>query len=168
MKIQKVTLKDFEVIEVNGEYQGGYKNEKTYPAFLTNYALKQGKEQGLIESSLFSDLLKLQGLQKLSRLQDDEDMDIDPNVFNNVDETKMTQIIYLSFKGANPTNPLSLDDFLKKYHYSLEQTMELYMELIMGLMEQDKNAFAAGLKKSTNKNKNNGKKYGRHHSKSNA
>lgn len=155
MNIQKITLKDLEIVEVDGEYKKAYKNEKSYPAFLTNYALKNGKDQGLIESSLFSDLLKLQGLEKLSSSQ----AAIDPAVFENIDESKMMQIIYLAFKGANKNSELSLDGFLQKYHATFDETLELYMNLIMDLMAKDPNQFAAGLKKSTNKSRNKGKKH---------
>lgn len=162
MKIQKVTLKEAQITEVNGEYQVQFVNEKTYPLFLTHYALKQGKELGLVETSLFSDLLKLQGLQKLSNLKEDEQADIDPAIFENIDEVKMVQLIYLSFRGANKNSSLSLEDFLEKYHYSFDETMDLYMNLIVSLMDKDPNAFAAGLQKSTNKQHNkNQKKFNR-------
>jgi hypothetical protein len=160
LKIQKVTLKDMEIKEVNGEYERHFSNQKTYPAFLTNYALKKGKELGLLESSLFSDLLKLQGLEKLTNAN--ENADIDPAVFDNLDETKMIQMVYLAFTGANPKVQLSLDEFVQKYHYSLDETMELYMNLIMDLMSKDPNAFAAALQKSTNKKPKHGKKFNRH------
>ncbi len=158
MKIQKIILKDSEIIEQNGEYTQVFTNEKTYPAFLTNYSLKKGKEFGLIESSLFGDLLKMQGLEKLTN-KNNQGV-VNPDAFDSLDETKMLQMIYLAFVGANKNTNLSVDEFLEKYHYSLEQTMEIYMNLIMNLMESDPNKFAAGLNKSTNKS-NKGKKYNR-------
>jgi hypothetical protein len=156
VKIRKITLKDVEIKEVNGEFERVYTNEKTYPAFLTNYALKKGKELGLIESSLFSDLLKLQGLQRLESI--DKGLgDIDPSVFESIDETKMMKVIYLAFIGANKNTALSFDEFLEKYHAPLEEMMDLYMNLIADLMSSDKNQFAAALRKSMN-TKQNGKK----------
>lgn len=153
MKVRKVTLKDVEVREVNGEFEKVFINEKTYPAFLTNYALKRGKELGLIESSLFSTLLKMQGLEALAKGND-----LDPSIFDQIDETKMQQVIYLAFVGANRNADLSFDEFLEKYHDPIEKTMELYMNLIVDLMSTDPNQFAKGLQKSTNKSTKNGKK----------
>jgi hypothetical protein len=157
MKVRKVTLKDVEVREVNGEFERVFVNEKTYPVFLTNYALKKGKEMGLIESSLFSDLLKMKGLEAL--VNNDPNLnDIDSPVFERIDETKMLKLIYLAFIGANKNIDLSFDEFLQKYHESIEYTMELYMNLIADLMSTDPNQFAKGLQQSTNKSTKNGKK----------
>jgi hypothetical protein len=155
MKVRKVTLKDVEVREVNGEFEKVFVNEKTYPVFLTNYALKKGKELGLIESSLFTSLLKMQGLEALAKKQTN---DLDPSIFDQIDETKMQQVIYLAFIGANKNTDLSFDEFLQKYHDPIEKTMELYMNLIVDLMSTDPNQFAKGLQKSTNKSTKNGKK----------
>lgn len=156
MKIRKVTLKEVEIREVNGEFEKVYKNEKNHPAFLTNYAMKKGKEMGLVESSLYSDLLKLRGLEGLSNVDMDK---VDPAVFDSIDETKMHQVIYIAFKGANQSTELSFDQFLEKYHYSLNETIELYANLITDMISDDPNAFAAELKKSTSNNNKNKKKY---------
>ncbi|NUK31047.1 hypothetical protein HT574_13410 [Parageobacillus sp. VR-IP] len=156
MKVRKVTLKDVEVREVNGEFETVFVNEKTYPVFLTNYALKKGKEMGLIESSLFTSLLKMQGLEALTRGND-----LDPSIFDQIDETKMQQVIYLAFIGANKNTDLSFDEFLQKYHEPIDVTMELYMDLIVDLMSTDPNQFAKALQQSTNKSLKNGKKSNR-------
>jgi len=155
MKVRKVTLKDIEVREVNGEFEKVFVNEKTYPAFLTNYALKKGKELQLIESSLFSNLIKMQGIKDFNKDQEN----IDPSLFEHIDETKMQQVIYLAFLGANKNTELSFDQFLEKYHEPIDNTMELYFNLIMDLMSTDPNQFAKGLQKSTNKSNKNKKKH---------
>jgi hypothetical protein len=157
MKVRKVTLKDVEIREVNGEFERVFVNEKTYPVFLTNYALKKGKELGLIESSLFSDLLKMKGLEALVN-RDSDLNDIDSSVFDRIDETKMLKLIYLAFIGANKNIDLSFDEFLQKYHEPIDDTMELYMNLIVDLMATDQNQFAKGLQQSMNKSRKNGKK----------
>ncbi|OAT73754.1 hypothetical protein [Parageobacillus thermoglucosidasius] len=155
MKVRKVTLKDVEIREVNGEFEKVFVNEKTYPVFLTNYALKKGKEMGLIESSLFTSLLKMQGVEALVGGQTN---DLDPSIFEQLDETKMQQVIYLAFIGANKNITMSFDEFLQKYHDPIEDTLELYMNLIVDLMSTDLNQFAKGLQQSTNKSAKNGKK----------
>lgn len=149
MKIRKITLKALEFKETADGYEPIIISEKNYPAFLSNYALKKGKENGLIDSSLFSDLLKFQGLEK------QKGNEIDTSILNNIDETKMHQIVYLAFIGANKSTNISFDDFLEQYHEPLEETMELYMNLIMDAMSNDPNQFANSLQKSTS---NKGKK----------
>ncbi|MFB7157335.1 hypothetical protein [Lysinibacillus sp. NPDC056232] len=37
MKIQKVELKEVEVVEVDGEFEKRFINTKVHPAFLTNF-----------------------------------------------------------------------------------------------------------------------------------
>ncbi|EON71870.1 hypothetical protein [Lysinibacillus sphaericus] len=59
MKIQKFELKEVEIVTVDGEFEKRFVNEKVHPAFLTNAAVKKGYDTGLLESSLFEDLLKI-------------------------------------------------------------------------------------------------------------
>ena len=42
----KITLKEVEFVEVEGEYEQRFINKQNYPAFLTNYALKRDKKKG--------------------------------------------------------------------------------------------------------------------------
>ncbi|WP_130068712.1 hypothetical protein [Bacillus albus] len=144
MKIQTVTLKDVGVQQVEGTYQKVYTNIKTYPAFLTNYAMKKGKELGILESSLFRDVLQFQALGGLETSEE-----INPEVLEQVDETNMHKVIYIAFTGANPDKKMSFDDFLRRYHEPLQTTMELYMNLVVDLIDQNPNRFAQALQKST-------------------
>ncbi|WJE51154.1 hypothetical protein QRE66_17800 [Bacillus cereus] len=144
MKIQKVTLKDIEFVKVDGEYEQRFVNEQEYPAFLTNYALKKGKEQGLIESSVISDLLKFQALEGM-----DKGKNTDLAALEKIDQTNIHKVIYMAFKGANPKGDLSFDEFLRKYHDSLAESMELYAKLVVDVISQDQNKFAAEFQKNT-------------------
>jgi len=158
MKVRKITLKDVEIREVNGEFERVFVNEKTYPAFLTNYSLKRGKELGLIESSIFTSLLKMQELEALARGENEY---VDPAVFEQIDETKMQQVIYMALVGANKHLDLTFDEFLQKYHDPFENTVELYSNLIVDLIVSDPNQFAKGLQQSMNKSRKNEKKSNR-------
>ena len=53
----------------------------------------------------------------------------------------------MAFKGANPKENSTFDEFLKKYHDSLAESMELYTKLVVDVISQDPNQFAARLKK---------------------
>ncbi|MEC2474574.1 hypothetical protein P9W87_25965, partial [Bacillus thuringiensis] len=75
-----------------------------------------------------------------------------------IDQTSIHKVIYMSFKGANPKEKLTFDDFLQKYHDSLAESMELYTKLVVDVISQDPNQFAAALKKSTNSGGNGEKK----------
>lgn len=43
-KVQKVTLEEFEIVEVEGKFEKRFINQKNYPACLTNAAVKRGFE----------------------------------------------------------------------------------------------------------------------------
>lgn len=155
MIIQKVELKEVEVKEVNGEFEKTFINAKVHPAFLTNAAVKKGFDTGLLESSLFEDLLKLKGLETLVA-QSSEEASLE--LMNAFDEQKLITVIYLGVVGANKNIGLSFDDFLEMYHYPLTETIQLYANLIVGLMSES-NEFAIALQKQTKKPK----KKQRHH-----
>ncbi|MGG0731553.1 hypothetical protein [Bacillus paramycoides] len=153
MKIQTVTLKELEVVKVDGEYQTRFVNDEVFPAFLTNYALKKGQEMGLIDTSIFTDLLKFQALAGV-----DKGKDVDLEALGQIDQTNMHKIIYLAFQGANPKEKLSFDDFLKRFHEPLVESMQLYATLITDVINQDPNQFAVAFQKSTNSGGNGEKK----------
>lgn len=149
MKIAKITLKEMEIREENGEYTQHFFNEKTYPIFLTNYALKRGKEQGYIETSLFSEMAKMVEMEKAKQ----EDGNMDVSQLSEFDEEKAIQIIYLGLKGANKGLDIPYEEFLEKYHYDIENTLTLYAELITNLVSSNPNQFANEFKKATDNSK---------------
>ena len=53
----------------------------------------------------------------------------------------------MAFKGANPKENSTFDEFLKKYHDSLAESMELYTKLVVDVISQDPNQFAAKTEK---------------------
>lgn len=150
MKVQKVTLKEFEIVEVNGEFEKRFINEKNYPAFLTNASVRRGFDTGLIETSLWEDLLKIMGLQSVLEKNDDEST---MKLMNMFDEQKLIAVVYLGVLGANKSVDLTFDSFLEKYHYDLAETIELYANLITNLVSADPNQFAKGLQQSTKSEK---------------
>ncbi|MCU5588453.1 hypothetical protein OCB75_19150 [Bacillus cereus] len=153
MKVQKITLKEVEFVEVEGEYEQRFINKQNYPAFLTNYALKKGQEEGLITSSIIADIVKFQALDGL-RNKGNKDL----SALEQIDQTSIHKVIYMAFKGANPKEKLTFDDFLQKYHDSLAESMGLYTKLVVDVISQDPNQFAAALKKSTSSGGNGEKK----------
>lgn len=148
MKIYSIELKDQEIVQVDGteEFIATFKNKKQYPVFLTNYSLSKGHDMGLLKSSLLSDLLKLESVTKLDSEREQAEM-----IMQSIDEQKMLKVIYLAFKGANPSVDLSLDEFLQKYHANYQEKLELYMNIISAAIDSDSSAFAKGLKDSTQK-----------------
>lgn len=152
MKIQKVELKEVEIVEVEGEFEKRFVNTKVHPAFLTNASVKKGYDTGLLESSLFEDLLKIKGLEVLISQSDEEDEETALELLNAFDEQKLISVIYLATIGANKNLGLSFDEFLEKYHYPLTDTIQLYANLIVGLLSES-NEFAQALNKQTKKSK---------------
>jgi hypothetical protein len=160
MKIEKVTLKESEIVEVDGEFKQVFKNEKTVPCFLTNYALKRGKDLGLLKGSLMADVVKLLPLTKLKNADE-----ISSEAMEAMDELEMMKVIYIGCIGANKNFSLDFDGFVSLYQESYEKTVTLYANLLAGLMNKDPNQFAKGLQRSTKKDK---KKFKHRRSKLNA
>lgn len=156
MKIQKVILKELdEAIEVDGEFEARFINEKKYPAYLTNYAVKRGFDEGLIGSSLWEDLVKIKGMQSIvEEIKDTGDQEEKGlKLMGAFDEQKLIAIIYLAVIGANKKLEITFDEFLEKYHYTLPETIELYAMLLTDLLSSNPNQFAGELQKAAKKNK---------------
>lgn len=160
MKIEKVVLKESEIVEVDGQYKQIFKNQQAVPCFLTNYSLKRGKDLGLLKGSLIADVMKLLPLTKLKSVED-----IDSDTMQELDELEMMKVIFLGCIGANKSFEYDFDEFISLYQESYEETLILYSSLVSSLIKNDPNQFAKGLKNSTKHNK---KKFNNQKSKSNA
>ena len=108
MNIQIVELKEIEFIETENGFEQRFINAKKYPAFLTNASIKKGYDSGLLESSLFEDLLKLKGLETLVNAAN-EDEETALEIMTAFDEQKLISLIYLGVIGANRKLEMSLD-----------------------------------------------------------
>jgi hypothetical protein len=144
MLIEKVILKESEIVEVDGEYKHVVKSERSIPCFLSNYSLKRGKELGLLRGSLMSDVMKLNALNKIESFED-----ADSETFKDFDEVQMMSVVYLGCLGAKPNLDLSFDEFVLQFHADYEALLTLYGNLLASLVERDPNQFAKGLQKST-------------------
>jgi hypothetical protein len=149
MKIEKVILKESEIVEIDGEFRTISKNERTVPCVLTNYSLKQGRELGLLKGSLVADVMKLIPLTKLESIDDV----LESDSIKELDEVEMMKVVYVGCRGANKNFELDFDEFVSQYHESYEVTLVLYVNLIASLIQKDPNQFAKGLQKSTKKSK---------------
>lgn len=150
MKIQKVVLKEMVIEEVNGEFEKSFINEKVHPAFLTNASVKRGFDEGLLESSLWEDLLAMKTLQAEFKKKDKEQV---AKTISSLDEQKFIAIIYLGVLGANKNLTMTFDEFLEKYHEPFPTTIETYAHLITSLVSQDTNQFTQRFDKAAKKNK---------------
>ncbi|MGM9925166.1 MAG: hypothetical protein ACI35R_13055 [Bacillus sp. (in: firmicutes)] len=146
--IQKVTLKDMKVVEIEGEFHQVYENEEVLPCVLTNYALKKGEEEGLISASIISSLIDLMPGGKLENIEGEN---IDSDVVKNMDTTNMQKTIYLGCLGARPGLQMDFDTFLQRYHASFDEVVETYMNIIMAALQSSNSSLAKGLAKSTKK-----------------
>lgn len=153
--IQKVTLKDLDIVERDGDFVEEYTNEKVYPCKLTNYSLKRGKELGLLKQSLTASLFDFIPEESLKSAKSGSNVEVEitPDVIKNMDEIDIQRVIYLGLIGAKPTLELTFDDFLQKYHEAFEETMGIYMGLTEDFMNGQKNNFVKGLESSSKKGK---------------
>lgn len=131
--IQKVTLCETKITQQDGEFIQNIISQKTVPCVLTNYSLKKGKELGILESSLLSDIME--SLETMNIL-------------------RCVEIIFLGCIGADPNFDLDLDDFILRYQNDFEESVELYQKLLIPLLSKESNKFAEGLKASTSSKKN--------------
>jgi len=162
MLIQTIKLHEILIEEINGVYEATEKNHEVCPAMLTNYAIEQGHRQGLIKSSLVSDLFALYGSYKdhggnMAQAESGAIRDIPEGMVSEMgsllDETKMTAVIYMGCIGANKAFKYSYDEFLERYHADVSEKMQTYVNLISGLSVNDKNAFAAEFRNKTQDSK---------------
>jgi hypothetical protein len=149
IKIHSIELKDYEVVEVEGEFEKRYINPKKYPAFLTHRALAKGRNQGITNSSLISELLKLNSLSGEDGKINAEN--ISPEQAELLDNEKYLPVIYLGIIGANKSSEMSYEDFLDKYHGDIEQTINDYVALIQPYIQENPNQFKSALEASTKK-----------------
>jgi hypothetical protein len=152
MAIQTITLKELNVYEEDGVFKEKYINEKKVPAMLTNYSLKIGKDTGLIEGSLLSDVIKLQQIQKI-----EENPKEAAEALSYLDETECLKVIYLACAGLKKEFEYSFDSFVAHYHEDTQTTLQTYGDLIKDLVQKDPNQFAKGLQDSTKKKQKKGK-----------
>lgn len=149
MKIQTVTLKEFEINEVDGQFEKRIINSKKYPAALTNKSLQLGKDLGLLQSSKLVSLLGFDEVD--SNLIDKNQEEAVKEVLNDFDILRYVKVIYLSLIGFNKHLDLTYEDFLEMFDETTETTMELFSKLIEAYMSNDTNNFAKGLQQSTKK-----------------
>ncbi|MES9699233.1 hypothetical protein MRBLBA3_002863 [Bacillus sp. LBA3-1-1.1] len=149
MRVEVVKLKEVEVVNVEGQFKPIEKNHQKVPCFITNYAMKQGKDLGLTDESLLQGVFKLQGLANANPNQLDN---IDFSALQGIDETAIQKVIYLGCLGANKDFEYNFDEFLERYHYSFEETMKLYVRLASSSITGQQNKFAKGLGNSTKTN----------------
>lgn len=147
MNVEIVKLHEVETVQLeNGQFQRVTKNQQTVPCYITNYAVKKGKDLGLLEESLLQSLFKLKGLVNVDPNKLDS---IDGTALQGIDEVELQKIIYLGCVGANKNFPYDFDAFLERFHYSFDEAVRLYAKLISGVTTGQQNGFAKGLNKST-------------------
>lgn len=148
MKIQTITLREKEVVEIEGEFQERVINEKRYPASLTNKSLQIGKDLGILKSSKLVDIL---GFDEINVNGNKQEMA--QEVASDFDPLKFIQVIYLAVIGFNKNLvDLTFEDFLEQYDEPTQKMMETFSKLIEGLLSDgSNNNFAKGLKSSTKK-----------------
>lgn len=149
-KIQKVTLKKIELIETESGYEEQVMHEETYPASITNYSLSMGEKMGLIKSSQVTDLADLEEVFATA-INPSTELDDMRKMLDDIDQVKYLKVIYLALIGLNPQLKITFDEFTKLYHEDIATTIELYSNLVMGLIVDRTNKFADNWIKNTKK-----------------
>ncbi|PGP67258.1 hypothetical protein CN998_19150 [Bacillus cereus] len=143
MRVEVVKLKEVEVVNVDGQFKAVEKNHQTVPCFITNHAMQKGQSLGLIEQSLMQSLFKMKDLANVNPNE------LDSDALQSFNEIEIQKIIYLGCLGANTQFPYDFEQFIERFHYSFEETMKLYSNLISNVTTGQPNKFAKGLANST-------------------
>ncbi len=159
IKVSTIELKEIETVQLeDGNFESKLVNPKKYPAFLTNRALKRGKNMGITKSSLIGDLVEinalLKGHQKENENGEEGELDIEsltPEQAQVIEAENYLPVIYLGIIGANKSLDLDYDDFLDQYHADLSQIIQDYVELVMPYIDQNSNEFKKEFEKKTKK-----------------
>ncbi|EJS13408.1 MULTISPECIES: hypothetical protein [Bacillus] len=143
MRVEVVKLKEVDVVNVDGQFKAVEKNHQTVPCFITNHAMQKGQSLGLIEQSLMQSLFKMKDLANANPNE------LDSDALQSFNEIEIQKIIYLGCLGANKQFPYDFEQFIERFHYSFEETMKLYSNLISNVTTGQPNKFAKGLANST-------------------
>lgn len=141
MKIEKITLSQQKLVEIEGEYDTVESEAEKVPCVITNRALKIAREQGEIRTSLITDL---------TRVSEGEDLE----------DERILQAIYVGYVGGqilmgNKMPKYSFDEFTERYNDSTTEKGILYSKL---LTAEKENNFANGVEKNTKKTVGKGEK----------
>lgn len=145
MKLEKINLSILEVEFKDDDFEMVEKEKETVPVVLTNRALNYAHENGIIESSLISDLI---GLSNMT----DENMEM-------LEDIKILKTIYTGYIGGQfllgkiePDHTFS--EFTERYHTHPMEQVQIYQKLLIG---KDNN-FVKEIEKSTKKGTEKGEK----------
>lgn len=153
-RLQTIELKEYEIQEINGEFERVLINSEKHPLFFSNRSLLVGKQMGILERGLEQELYSLLAA-------------LDPNTLNavtngmNVESAQllalmevisldhMNDIIWLAYIGAKSNECLDNEDFKERFNEDFQTTVLIYMQLLTSnFQKQNKNKFKEGLSKS--------------------
>ena len=133
----------------NGEFEVKYINSQKYPAAITNRSFYLGEQMGLMSGSQMTDLHGVQQVLEAA-IQPGENRE---NALKGLDHNQSLKVIYLAIIGMNKDLNLTFEDFTEKYHGDVEETTNLYTDLVLETVSEglSENNFAKGLINSTKK-----------------
>lgn len=156
MKLQTITIADVDMTydDATETYHRTESNHKKVPAYLSNAAVKYGYDNGLLKSSLYSDLLAIYSdydLSQMANMSEDERQKTALGVFSDINLGHVLTVIYLAYRGANYKGDLmDFDGFCDRYADDDMTKITVYMGLIQELLQKaDKSKFVKTLKANT-------------------
>lgn len=144
MILEKVNLYELKTELVDGEFVLTKEKEQTVPLMITNRALNYAHQNGIIESSLISDLVVLSNMG--------EDM-------TGLEDMKILQTIYVAYIGGQfmlgrKEPEYSFDEFAERLQVSSMEQVVIYQKVLIG----KENDFVKEIEKSTAKGTGKGEK----------
>ncbi|MFL0507127.1 hypothetical protein ACH0B5_15405 [Ureibacillus sp. 179-F W5.1 NHS] len=153
-KLPVVELFDVEVKEENGEFFEEKTNKERFPLFFNNHSLKVGREYGILEKALESELLEMISAMGIEAATKGELSAAEVVlVKDKLDKDHMKNVIYLGYVG--PRNDFyDLETFKNKYNADFEEVLDTYLNLLMYNFSKDtNNNFKKALEQATEKQK---------------
>ncbi|MDW0112205.1 hypothetical protein QT711_03345 [Sporosarcina saromensis] len=159
-KLTVIELKEYEIKEVNGEFERVVTNIERHPLYFNNHSLRVGKQYGILEKGLEQELFALFALMGADTVESvTKNGEMDSSKVLPLTELltldRMKDIIWLAYVGAKTDDYLDNEDFKELFDEDFETTMGIYVEVLMSNFQNvnKPNKFKAGLSKSTSKPK---------------
>lgn len=160
-KLQSVELKEYEIVEVDGEFERKEISSEKHPLYFTNRSLLVGKQYGILEKGLEQELfsfLAVMDPNSIKEITKGGEIETDQllSITQLISLDHMKDIIWLAYVGAKTGECLDSEEFKALYAEDFQTVMTVYMSILTSNFENQskQNKFKEGLNKSlSNKNK---------------
>lgn len=157
-KLQSVELKEYEIVEVDGEFERKEISSEKHPLYFTNRSLLVGKQYGILEKGLEQELFSFLAVidpNSIKEITKGGEIETDQlvSITKLISLDHMKDIIWLAYVGAKTGECLDNEEFKELYDEDFKTVMSVYMSILTSNFENQnkQNKFKEGLNKSFGK-----------------